>query len=360
MKRLIVVLIALAACSRDSSTPIVFGAPGALKEAYGQMNQRGIQLAEQEINLRPERKDRPVQIRYEDDEGSGAKASKIAQAFVDAPEVLAVIGHVSSAPAVAASAVYDGHLVAVATSATSPELTGISKWTFRVISSDSVNGVAIANFANRRGRKRAAILYENDSYGRGLANAFRGAFTGEVIGMDPIDDAKDQRFEPFISYYRQRKPDVIFVAATDISGVSFLEEVRRQRLDADLVGGDGWSLLTADTTLAEGVYVGVPFTPADPRPEAQAFVKAFQKKFNMLPDNNAALAYDATNVVYEAARAGASRTAIRSYLAGLTPATAHRGVTGPIHFRPDGDPVGKSVIMTRIERGALRIDTGAP
>ena len=80
----------------------------------------------------------------------------------------------------------------------------------------------------------------------------------------------------------------------------------------------------------------------------------------MLPDNNAALAYDATRVVYEAAKGGASRRSIRDYLARLTAVTAYHGATGPIYFRADGDPVGKSVIMTRIEHGALRMATAAP
>jgi branched-chain amino acid transport system substrate-binding protein len=219
--------------------------------------------------------------------------------------------------------------------------------------------VSIAKFAERRGRKRAAILYENNTYGRGLADAFRKAFTGEVISSDPIGDTKDQPFEPYVSFYKQRKPDVVFVAGTDASGLAFLREVRRQNLSADLIGGDGWSSLSVDTVRSEGVFAGVPFTAEDPRPEAQTFVRAFEKKFKRAPDNNAALAYDATKLLYEAARSGRSRAQIRDYLAGLSANNAFQGVTGAIYFRPDGDPVGKSVVMTRIERGVLRVVEGS-
>ena len=319
------------------------------------MNRRGMELAEEEINALPERKDHPLRIRYVDDEGSGEKASRVAQTFVDSADVLAVVGHVNSGAMVSAAQVYDGHLAAVATTATSPALTGISRWAFRVISSDSTNGVDIAKFAERRGRKRAAILYENNTYGRGLADAFHKAFTGEVISSDPISESKDQFFEPYVSFYKQRKPDVIFVAGTDASGLAFLQEVRRQNLSADLIGGDGWSGLSVDTVRSEGVFAGVPFTAEDPRAEAQTFVRAFEKKYNMSPDNNAALGYDATKLLYQAAKSGASRARIRDYLAGLSADNAFHGVTGSIYFRPDGDPVGKSVVMTRIERGVLRL-----
>jgi ABC-type branched-subunit amino acid transport system substrate-binding protein len=79
----------------------------------------------------------------------------------------------------------------------------------------------------------------------------------------------------------------------------------------------------------------------------------------MQPENNSALAYDATNLLYEATQAvGTDRRRIRDYLAGLTEETAFKGVTGAIYFLPNGDPVGKSVVMTRIDHGVLRVAGG--
>jgi branched-chain amino acid transport system substrate-binding protein len=349
----------LAACSRGASSSVTFGAAGPWKQGYGQMNRRGIELAVQEINALPERQNRPVRIVWEDDEGDGQKATKIAQAFVDSSDIAAVIGHVNSGAMVSAAQVYDGHLAAVATTATSPALTGISPWAFRVISSDSTNGIDIARFANRLGLTRAAILYENNTYGRGLSDAFRRGFAGQVISMDPIAEGGDQPFEAYVSYFKLRRPDVVFVAGTDASGLAFLKEVRRQHLAVDLMGGDGWSGLSVDTTRSQGVFAGVPFTAQDPRPEAQRFVAAFQAKFKMPPDNNAALAYDATKLLYQATReVGTDRAKIRDYLASRTEETAFKGVTGSIYFRPDGDPVGKNVVMTRIDHGVLRVAEG--
>ena len=361
MKRLsLLLLVMLLSCSRGARSGLVFGAAGPWKEAYGEMNRKGIQLAQEEINARSERAGAPLRIEFQDDGGSGQLASRIAQQFVDSPDVVAVVGHVNSGAMVAAAQVYDGRLAAVATTATSPALTGISPWVFRVISSDSANGAGIARYATSLGRKRAAILYENNSYGRGLGDAFRRAFAGQVISMDPIGEGKEQSFDAYVSWFAQRKPDVVFIAGTDASGLSFLHEARRQHLTADLMGGDGWSGLSADTVQSQGVYVGVPFTAEDPRAEAQRFVAAFTARFHMRPDNNAALAYDATMLVYAAAvQSGGDRGKVREYLASLTEATAHKGVTGTIRFRPDGDPVAQNVVMTRIDRGVLRVAQGA-
>jgi branched-chain amino acid transport system substrate-binding protein len=218
--------------------------------------------------------------------------------------------------------------------------------------------MTIAQFVNKLGRKRAAVLYENNSYGRGLADNFRKNFSGQIIGFDPISESADQNFEAFVSWYKREHPDVVFVAGTDISGIAFLKEAHRQQLDAVLVGGDGWQTV-APNAIAEGTYVGAPFSAQDPRPEVQAFVAAFTHKYNVVPDGNAALAYDATKLLARAVdKVGPNRAKIRDYLASLTDATAFHGVTGTIRFRPDGDPIGKSMIITRVHQGALQVEVG--
>jgi branched-chain amino acid transport system substrate-binding protein len=354
----LLLLVVLAACSRAPSGTVVFGAAGPWSQSYGEANKNGIQLAVDEINASPAwSATRHLEIKYADDSASGVVASAIAQSFVDSLRIAAVIGHVTSGAMLAAARIYDKHLAAVATTATSPSLTGISPWAFRVIPSDSANGIAIAAFANKRGRKRAAVLYENTSYGRGLVDAFRKSFNGEIIALDPIGESADQNLEAFVSWYKRERPDMVFVAGTDGSGLAFLKEARRQKLDADLVGGDGWQTV-APSPLAEGVYVGAPFSAQDPRPEVQTFVAAYTRKYNAAPDGNAALAYDATKLLAQAVeKVGTGRANIRDYLAGLTDATEFHGVTGTIRFRPDGDPIGKFIRMTRVHQGALQVET---
>jgi branched-chain amino acid transport system substrate-binding protein len=344
----------LTACSGTSGS-IAVGAAGPWKEGYGAMNKMGIELAIAEINARGGVRHHQLRVIEQDDEGQGTKAAQVAADFVANKDVIAVIGHVNSGAMVAAAHVYDGELPAVATTATSPELTGISRWTFRVISSDSANGIALARFADALGRRRAAIMYENNSYGRGLADSFQKAFAGEIISVDPIPEG-DSDLEPFVSFYAREKADIVFAAGTDASGLTVLREARRQGFRADFLGGDGWTGLVVDTALSNGVYVGAPFTAEDPRPEAQRFVRAFRQKYQMIPDGNAALAYDATKLVAAAIEAvGPNRAKVRDWLANLDEANAFRGVTGAIRFQADGDPVGKSFVMTRISRGLLAV-----
>ncbi len=100
-----------------------------------------------------------------------------------------------------------------------------------------------------------------------------------------------------------------------------------------------WSAATAGrrsrpSPLAEGVFVGAPFSAQDPRPEVQAFVTAYSKKFNSIPDGNAALAYDATKLLAHAVeQVGPDRVKIRDYLANLSENIAFHGVTGSDPFQ---------------------------
>ena len=322
------------------------------------MNRLGIELAVEEINKSGGIDGHRLEVIYRDDEGDGEKAAKIAQEFVGNVNISAVVGHVNSGAMVAAARIYDGHLTALATTATSPDLTGVSPWVFRVISSDSANGIDLARFAARLGAQRAAILYENNAYGRGLTDAFRRNFPGEIVSIDPITDAGNQDFEPFVSFYKRTSPEVVFVAGTEASGMALLREAKRQALDARFLGGDGWTGIVGDTSAAEGAYVGAPFTDADTRPEVRRFVQAFLAKYQRIPDGNSALAYDATMVIARAlAKQGPDRTRIRDFLADLRGRATVPGVTGPIAFHGNGDPVGKSFVMTRVRRGALVPET---
>jgi branched-chain amino acid transport system substrate-binding protein len=356
--RVIALLFALCACSPGQGAYTI-GAAGPWKLSHGNNTRLGIRLAVKEINAAGGINGHRLVVKDVDDDADGIRAAQVAQTFVDDPTVSAVVGHVTSAAMVSAAKVYEGHLAAVATAATSPDLTGISPWAFRVTASDSANGVDMAQFATRSGFRRAAILYENDSYGRGLADAFRRSFAGEIVSFDPIpSEAKNA--EVYISYFRLKQPDIVFVAGFEGSGVSILTEARRQGLKADFMGGDGWTPLTAHADVAEGAYVGAPFAASDARPAARKFVAAYKAaNRDVEPDGNAALGYDATRLIAAAlAAVGPDRAKIRRWLAALD--KEFDGVTGPLRFQPSGDPRGKGVTITRIRRdGTLAIAGGS-
>jgi branched-chain amino acid transport system substrate-binding protein len=353
---LIFCLVLAAGCSKSTDS-YTLGAAGPWKEGYGVMSHRGIDLAVEEINAAGGIDGRKLKVMSRDDKADGSRAASIAQEFVNNPEVLGVIGHVNSGAMLAAARIYDGQLTAVATTASSPDLTGVSKWTFRVISSDSLNGVILARFASTIGgtsaaMQQAAVLYENDSYGRGLADAFRRAFKGTIISSDPISEQLDP--EPFVSYLKLKQPGIVFVAGREGSALRILREAKRQGFNAIFIGGDGWQSIVSDTAAANGAYVGTSFNAEDPNPEVQAFVRSFMSKYHTKPDAFAALAYDATRLLAQAiSRGGHDRKGVRNYLASLDAAKPFDGVTGPAYFDKSGDPIGMGFHVAQVSGGTL-------
>lgn len=353
---LIASLVLVTSCGKGA-TSYSIGAAGPWKEGYGLMSRRGIDLAVDEINRTGGINGAQLKIVARDDEASGSRAATIAQEFVGNPDIVAVVGHVNSGAMLAASRIYDGQLTAVATTASSPDLTGVSKWTFRVISSDSLNGVTLARFASRIGGtnetlKYASVLYENDAYGRGLADAFRRAFRGTIVSFDPIGE--DVNPEPFVSYLKMKAPGIVFVAGREGSALNLLREARRQGFEAVFIGGDGWQGVVADPIAAAGAYVGTSFNAEDADPAVRRFVQAFETRYQVKPDAFAALAYDATRLVAAAlTKNGGTRRGVRDYLASLEAAKPFEGVTGPVYFNSSGDPIGMGFHVAQVISGTL-------
>ena len=358
MKRTVSLLcLAFAAACSKGGDSYTIGAAGPWKEGYGIMSRRGIDLAVDEINRAGGINGAPLKILARDDEANGSRATAIAQELVATPTVLAVVGHVNSGAMLAAARIYDGELPAVATTASSPDLSGVSKWTFRIISSDSLNGVILARFASRFGGndsslKQAAILYENDAYGRGLADAFRRAFRGTIISFDPISE--DVSAEPYISYFKMRQPGIVFVAGREGSALRILREAKRQGFEAVFMGGDGWQGIVSDTAASTGAYVGTSFNAEDKAPEVQRFVRAFRGRYQTKPDAFAALAYDATKLIAQALiKKGKSRQGVRDYLKSLSATNPFDGVSGPVYFNDSGDPIGMGFHVAQAVSGTL-------
>ncbi|MEO7218780.1 MAG: ABC transporter substrate-binding protein, partial [Gemmatimonadaceae bacterium] len=285
------------------------GAVGPQALAYGIQNQHGIDLAVAEVNRAGGINGVPLRVVTRDDRADGSEAARIAGQFVANTNLIAVIGHAGSSAEVSAAHVYDmGHLPAVATSPSSPDITGMSRWVFRMASSDSVNGAKLARFATALSDSlhrptRVAVLYQNDAYGRGLADAFLHNFTGQILARDPF--GSDTNLEPYISYLKTQSPDIVFVASDEAVGMKLLREARQLNFHTTFLAGDGWQGVVAEPA-SEGAFIGTPFTAQSSAPAVRKFAAAFRAKYGMIPDAHAALAYDATHLVATALRSGAT------------------------------------------------------
>jgi branched-chain amino acid transport system substrate-binding protein len=358
--KLTALLLILGGCGDRREGPVVVGAIGPWERDFAQMTRLGMELAVAEINRDGGIGDRPLQLNFRNDSADGSRAVALANTFVAQPEVLAVIGPINSAPMVAAAEVLDGRLVSVSPTAASPELVGISPWVFRLITNDSVFGETLGRRAGSLGR-RAAVLYDNNTFGRGGADAFRRNFPGALVSVDPIASG-DSAVAPFVRYWMQSEVDLVFVAGLNTTGLAVLRERSRQGYPGTILGTDSWTPLVNQADVAEGVLIGTRFSTLERRREVIEFSREFRARYGRPPDGFAAYGYDAVKVVARALEdGGTSRAAVQRYLAALRSQGGIPGVTGTIAFTPSGDPVAGGFVLLRIRGGELTlVDSAGP
>ena len=215
---LVGVALALAACS-GSGGPVVLGLAGPFGQPRGASMLKAAQLAVNQINAKGGLRGRPLELRVADDSGSEDVAVRIAAQLYADPAVVAVIGHLSSGTTLAAARVYGAGatpVVMISPSASSPDLSGISPYVFRVCPSDLQHGPHLARFALQvLGARRAGIIYVNNDYGRGVRRTFAAEFArlgGTVVEADPYVPTTPS-LEPYLSHMRRGGVDVLLLAA---------------------------------------------------------------------------------------------------------------------------------------------------
>jgi len=356
--------VVLAACSGGEGGEIRVGLAGPMQEAGGRSVRQGAELAVEEINARGGAGGRRVALVVKDDGGESRKAIEVAAELRDDPTVAAVVGHVNSSATLAAASVYNDPrhgIVALSPTASSPAVSEAGPWTFRVSPSDLAYGPALARWSRGQGDRRAAVLYANDEYGRGVAASFADAFRrerGVVVEADPylaemLGEAGGA--EPYLRRAIGRGIDVLFIAGRAADAEAMLPTVRRLGYAGRVMGADGLLGIESSGSVGEGLFIAAAFF-ADARGEAASrFVAEFQRKYGQPPNADAALGYDAMQVIGRAlAEAGGDRERIRDYLQSIGGrAPAVEGVTGTIRFDANGDVPRNEVAIGVVRGGAL-------
>ncbi|MDZ7260973.1 MAG: ABC transporter substrate-binding protein [candidate division KSB1 bacterium] len=273
--------------------------------------------------------------------------------YASRKDILAVIGHENSPTSLAASRIYNHQgLPQLIPDSTSPLLTQAGPWTFRVCVSDQLQGKFLADFVmdKFKDRKRIAVLYVNDDYGKGLKETFVASLKEppfQIVFQMPYFPNTD--FNPLLIILKQKAPDLVFLAGRIDEAEKIYHYLKKSGLQLPLIGGDGLYRLNSIAEKAEemeGMMMTMFFNPWDKSEKVQGFVQRYQTKFGQPPQATAALTYDAVYLLKLALeRGGLSRQKIRDYLATVGSSNpAFEGVTGTIAFDENGDCVKPLII----------------
>lgn len=320
---IVAVGLTLSACNRKPARVVV-------GVAISQTHHAAVELAAREINASGGIGGVPVELMGLEwrvtDYFDSVEVLKWAHRFAERKELLAVVGHSDSASTLSAAAVYNQKKVPqVVTIATNPAITNIGTWTYRLCLSDAVQGPALAEYAVRDWeKKRIAVFYVNDAYGRGLAELFENRVRdlgAEVVSSTMhrnalgLDDLALIRLT--VSRLKQQKPDVFVLFQRMAAALSTIKIIREAGFKTDVLGGDALSpiqFVQSNPTLTEGMRISQFFVPGDD-PRAVEFIRNLRESAHTDADYARALAYDAMYLIRDAVlNGGYTREGVKEYL----------------------------------------------
>jgi branched-chain amino acid transport system substrate-binding protein len=350
-----------ATSSPSAATPFKFGIAGPLTGQYAQYGtpvKRGAQVAVDQLNADGGVNGGKVSFTVGDDQGDPQQAVLVAQKFIDDKSVLFVDGHVFSGATIAAGAKYQtAGMSMISPSATSPDISDIGDFVWRVCITDAVQGEGLANYSVfDLNAKKIAIMYDNSDYGRGLADAYDTAVKaakGSIVGKEQYAGG-DTDFKAQLTKIKSANPDLLFLSGYFPEGSKIAQQARELGIKAQMLGSDGYAsqeIINLGGQAVDGMLISTFFDASKTDPAITSFVKAYKAKFQADPDWFGACSYDVVMLTAKAAeKAGSNdRAAINTALGELG---AYEGVTGTIKFDKNGD-VLKPLNIVVVKGGKL-------
>ncbi|KAF0279852.1 ABC transporter substrate-binding protein [Spiribacter aquaticus] len=306
-------------------------------QAYGESSRNGINLAAEEINAAGGVLGEPMTIEIADTQTEPQSGVDAAQRLVSVQGVSAIVGALSSGvtiPVASSVSAVEG-VPQISGASTSPVMTDLddNDFLFRTTPSDAFQGTALAEVAGDEGMDSVAIMYINNDYGEGLADAFTDSFEaagGEVVGTSA--------YEPGLASYRGELSQVsdgespLLLIGYPENGQTILRQALEGGHFRDFLFTDGMKSPQIVENLGAQYLNGSAGTVPQARDDtdaAQHFTEAYEASFGELPPvPYIDTAYDAVYTIALAAVAADSTdpVAIRDHL---------RAVNDP-----DGEPVG--------------------
>ena len=329
------------------------------KEAsFGQSSHRGVALAVDELNSRGGVLGRPVEFFVEDIQSKAGESATAVKKLISRDQVVAILGGNSSTNSLEAAPICQAaHVPMIAISSTSPKVTAMGPYIFRVCFIDPFQGAVLAKFAqNTLHAKRVALLTSVSApYSVGLSQVFRDRFV--AAGGDIVADQKytegDKDFRAQLTAIKAVSPDAIVATGYYTEAALLCRQARELELNLPILGGDGWEapqLIYLGGKAVNNTYYSTHYSAESPAPEVRAFIKRYSGRYDgEIPNSDAALGYDAMMLLADAiTRAGT--TAGPKVRDALAATKNFPGVTGRTTIDADRN-TSKPAIMLMVKDG---------
>ena len=326
------ILLAAGSLAHAQGKEIPVGVFNSLTGTYafgGVPIQNGMKLALEEANAAGLPGGNKFKVIEGDEAGDKGQAINLVNQFVRRDNVMLILGPTISSVALGAAPVANELKVPILAIGSSPGIIATGPWAFKI----QATPVDIMGFLGKLaveslGVKNIILLHDqsNDGY-IGQKNALSEYLTkaGAKVVADEKFVSSESNFLALATKVATTPTDAIFIAAPAEVAANLILQIRQAGLDPKVkfIGPSTFgsaSFIKAGGKAVEGTYIVSDYSPANPSPMNLAFVKAYQAKYSMPPDNWAGMGYALGQVAVQAVKnAGPApdRTKIRDELAKL-------------------------------------------
>jgi len=358
----------LSGCGAVQEEPVRIGliaylqGDGITIESSGQPTLNGAELAVQQINesggLRVAGRQHPVELVVIPIENGVANAVDAARSLIIERGVVAIVGPQYSGDAIAAAQIAeDAGIPLLSGTSTNPRTTENRRFIFRMAFTDTFQAETLAKLAYEDLRaRRVAVLYDStDTYSNDLGLFFGATFAnlgGEVVASESFESGNwnmDAQFKRILD----ANPDLVFLPVYPAEAIFQAGSLRKMGYNGILLGGDGWNPPSLVNLPAfEGSFASTTYSEKVTTPQNQVFVRAYLDAYNISPVDAAGLTYDAFQMIFAAIEMQGSFDPL-DIRDGLYSLPQYVGVSGPIDFVTNGDPV-KPLNILFFEAGEVK------
>ncbi len=287
----------------------------------------------------------PVQVLKEDDQLKPDLGVQIIQKFIEREKTPIVTGVTFSNVMMAMSKpLAEGGVIFVGSNAGPAPLAGAAcnaNFFFTSWQND-MQAEVMGKYANDQGYKKVYGMAPNYQAGKDFVSGFKRYYKGQIV--DEVYTTLNQPdYSAEISQIAAKKPDAVYVFYPGGMGVNFVKQYKQ----AGLLGKI--PLLSTSTTdgatlpalkeLALGVISGTFWGPDFNNPVSLKFVADFEKKYNRIPSQYAAQAYDSALLLDHAIARVKGNVADKNALRVAIRLADFKSLRGPFTFNNNGFPI---------------------
>ena len=265
---------------------VLFHAPSAL---FGKDQIQSLEWAVEEINAKGGVNGHKLEPIIADHQAKSETGIAVTQKLIGVDKVPVFVTAFSNVVKAVAPIADREKVLMLSVGANSPEVKNLGKYVYTMFPLADIDMKALGHYmVEKRGKKRAAVLYVNQDTGIEGAKVFAKAFEdagGKVVLNESYEETRSD-FTGLVLKVRSANPDMVHIHSSVSDFTAIVAQMRQLGLNTQVTSYQtafNPKMIQQIGAGAEGIIVTAMAPPPEDDPNVAAFVSRWKKEFNREP-----------------------------------------------------------------------------